>query len=176
MADSSLIHAGSFYPAAPAASANTSTSHPTTSSPWQATILTQYNEASTSPSHASNPPLHTLAAPAYHAIKEIPRLSDLCRRILKANVAHIQDVGDVTYDLLRDILPGCRVDQLRDIEELSPHIAEEDEGECCDYQRCMYVYILMGMLLCRNMVRLLSSRLSHSCRSTSASSCMREDT
>jgi len=59
----------------------------------------------------------------------VPRLGDLCRRVLKANVAHLVDVGDVPYSMIRDILPGCRVEQLREIEELSPHIAEEDEGE-----------------------------------------------
>ena len=59
----------------------------------------------------------------------VPRLTDLCRRVLKANVAHLVDVGDVPYSMIKDILPGCRVEQLREIEELSPHIAEEDEGE-----------------------------------------------
>lgn len=57
----------------------------------------------------------------------VPRLVDLCRRVLKANVAHLVDVGDVPYSMIKDILPGCRVEQLREIEELSPHIAEEDE-------------------------------------------------
>lgn len=59
---------------------------------------------------------------------EVARLADLCKRVLQANVASLQDVGDVPYPFLRDILPGCRVDQLREIEDLSPHIAEEDEG------------------------------------------------
>ena len=58
----------------------------------------------------------------------VPRLADLCKRVLQANVASLVDVGDVPYDMLRDILPGCRVEQLREIEELSPQIAEEDEG------------------------------------------------
>lgn len=72
----------------------------------------------------------------------VPKLTDLCKRVLKANVAHLVDVGDVPYEMIKDILPGCRVDQLREIEELSPHIADEDEGEnftlelspalCCD--------------------------------------------
>lgn len=59
----------------------------------------------------------------------VPRLTDLCKRVLKANVAHIVDVGDVPYEMVKDVLFGCRVEQLREIEELSPHIAEEDEGE-----------------------------------------------
>lgn len=59
----------------------------------------------------------------------VPRLTDLCKRVLKANVAHLVDVGDVPYEMVKDILPGCRVEQLREIEELSPHIADEDEGE-----------------------------------------------
>ena len=60
---------------------------------------------------------------------EVPRLGDLCKKVLQANVAALQDVGDVPYHFLRDVLPGCRVDQLREIEELSPQIAEEDEGK-----------------------------------------------
>lgn len=59
----------------------------------------------------------------------VPRLYDLCKRVLQTNVASLNDVGDVPYHFLRDVLPGCRVDQLRDIEELSPQIADEDEGE-----------------------------------------------
>lgn len=58
----------------------------------------------------------------------VPRLADLCTKVLQANVASIQDVGDVPYHFLREVLPGCRVDQLREIEDLSPQIAEEDEG------------------------------------------------
>lgn len=57
----------------------------------------------------------------------VPRLYDLCKRVLQTNVASLNDVGDVPYHFLRDVLPGCRVDQLRDIEELSPQIADEDE-------------------------------------------------
>ena len=63
------------------------------------------------------------------ATAAVPRLYDLCKRVLQTNVASLNDVGDVPYHFLRDVLPGCRVDQLRDIEELSPQIADEDEGE-----------------------------------------------
>ena len=59
---------------------------------------------------------------------EVARLADLCKKVLQANVASLQDVGDVPYHFLRDVLSGCRVDQLREIEELSPQIADEDEG------------------------------------------------
>jgi hypothetical protein len=59
----------------------------------------------------------------------IPSLKELSKRVLKANVAHLVDVGDVPYDMIKDVLPGCRVEQLREIEELSPHIADDDEGE-----------------------------------------------
>ncbi|KAK9893361.1 hypothetical protein P389DRAFT_20265 [Cystobasidium minutum MCA 4210] len=62
-----------------------------------------------------------------HTPQTVPRLTDLCKRVLKANVAHIVDVGDVPYEMVKDVLFGCRVEQLREIEELSPHIAEEDE-------------------------------------------------
>lgn len=63
---------------------------------------------------------------------QVPRLSDLCKQILQTNVAYLSDVGDTPYDMLKDILPGCRVEQLREIEEYSPHIAEQDEGELAD--------------------------------------------
>lgn len=59
----------------------------------------------------------------------VPRLFDLCKHVLRTNVAHIVDVGDIPYEMISDILYGCRVNQLRDIEDSSPHIAEEDEGE-----------------------------------------------
>lgn len=58
----------------------------------------------------------------------VPRLTELCKKLLQANVHQIHDVGDIPYEMLREVLPGCRVDQLREIERLSPQIAEEDDG------------------------------------------------
>lgn len=59
----------------------------------------------------------------------VPRLADLCITVLSANVSYLQDVGDVPYIFLKTVLPGCKVDQLREIEELSPHIADADDGK-----------------------------------------------
>lgn len=57
----------------------------------------------------------------------VPRLTELCIRVLQSNVHQIQDVGDIPYEMLREVLPGCRVEQLREIEEVSPQIADEDD-------------------------------------------------
>lgn len=62
-------------------------------------------------------------------MSSVPRLTDVCRTVLRTNVAQLVDVGEVPYEMIRDVLFGCRVDQLREIEALSPHIADEDEGE-----------------------------------------------
>ena len=62
-------------------------------------------------------------------MRSVPRLFDVCKKVLQANVALITDVGDTPYEWLRDILSSCRVEQLREIEENSPHIADNDEGE-----------------------------------------------
>lgn len=73
------------------------------------------------------PPARTDAV-AGNGNGSVPRLTDLCLRVLSANVAFLQDVGDVPYEFLRGILPGCKVDQLREIEDYSPQIADADDG------------------------------------------------
>lgn len=85
----------------------------------------------------------------------VPRLTELCKRVLKANVSHLVDVGDVPYEMVRETLFGCRVDQLREIEALSPHIADDDEG--MSLHRIIHPEMLADVCTFRNLANVLQA-------------------
>ncbi|WFD05909.1 hypothetical protein MVES1_001243 [Malassezia vespertilionis] len=57
----------------------------------------------------------------------LPLLSSVCQRMIARNLVSVQDIGDMPYRLARPFLQLCRPEQLRMLEQRSPHMLHETE-------------------------------------------------
>lgn len=58
---------------------------------------------------------------------QIPKLFDMCIRILQENIDYLEDTGGVPFDLLKPVLEKAKPTQLSNIEYYNPYLLEESD-------------------------------------------------
>lgn len=58
---------------------------------------------------------------------EIPKLFDMCIRVLQENIDYLECTGGVPFDLLKPVLERAKPDQLATIEYYNPYLLEESD-------------------------------------------------
>lgn len=66
---------------------------------------------------------------ASSSARSLPSLKSIAHAVLRPLWHTVDDVGDASFDLLRDLLAQSTATQLHAIEEASPHLIADTEGE-----------------------------------------------
>ncbi|XP_055343568.1 transcription elongation factor B polypeptide 3-like [Paramacrobiotus metropolitanus] len=59
------------------------------------------------------------------AFVQVPKLVDLCIRVLMDHIDEIEEMGPVPYHVIKPVLEACTAPQLRTLEHHNPHLVED---------------------------------------------------